>query len=79
MQRDVHLISGSAVSNYLLARLQRRFDLTDPVELLKFFGVGLLLEEHMDQLSPEQALILGYVCVCVCVYVRMCVCVCVCR
>ena len=44
----------------LSPQLQTRFTSTDPVELLKFFDVGLLLEEHMDQLSPEQALILGY-------------------
>lgn len=43
----------------LSPQLISRFTSTDPVELLKFFDVGLLLEEDMEQLLPEQALILG--------------------
>ena len=41
--------------------LQARFAVTDPVELRKFFDVGLLMEEDMEHLTAPQALILGYV------------------
>ena len=39
-----------------------RFRATDPLELYKFHGVGILLEDekNSDTLTPEQALILGY-------------------
>ena len=43
----------------LSPQLKARFNATDRVELLKFFEVGLLLEEQLDNLVPEQALILG--------------------
>ena len=45
----------------LSPQLKARFNATDRVELLKFFGVGLLLEEQLEDLVPEQALILGWV------------------
>lgn len=41
--------------------LKTRFDATDRVELLKFFNVGLLLDEDKENLTTSQALILGYV------------------
>ena len=43
----------------LSPQLNTRFTVTDPVELLKFFDVGLLLEDEMDRISAPQALILG--------------------
>lgn len=45
----------------LSPKLLTRFAATDPLELRKFFNVGLLLEENMENLLPPQALILGYV------------------
>ena len=54
-------------------RLMSRFHHTNRDELLKFHNVGILLDENMKDLTPPQALILGFVCVC---YLCM-VCVCV--
>ena len=43
----------------LSPQLKARFDATDRHELLKFHDVGLLLDEDMEKLSTQQALILG--------------------
>ena len=43
----------------LSPQLKARFNATDRAELLKFFEVGLLLEDQLDDIDPEQALILG--------------------
>lgn len=45
----------------LSPKLNARLDATDRDELLKFFDVGLLLDEHMKNITAAQALILGYV------------------
>ena len=45
----------------LSPKLTARFNASDLAELKKFFNVGLLLEEDMDKLSPEQALVIGCV------------------
>ena len=44
----------------LSPKLNARLNATDRDELLKFFDVGLLLDEHMCNITAAQALILGF-------------------
>ena len=41
-------------------QVKARFDITSRDELKKFFGVGLLLEDDIEKISAEQAVVLGY-------------------
>lgn len=43
----------------LSPQVKSRFDITNRDELKKFFNVGLLLEEDMENLTSSQALVLG--------------------
>ena len=45
----------------LSPKLKSRLNATHRDELVKFFDVGLLLDEHMCNTTPAQALILGFV------------------